>query len=353
MAEIRPLERSDLPAVATLLAGNLPVPMPEAQVPDFLARTLLDDPWSDPDLPSLVATENGDLIGFIASQVRRVRLDDRDLRGVCPSHLTVDPKRRGGAAGALLLRRLLTAGQDFTFSDTANDEVARMYKTFGGHLAHARAFDWMVVLRPLRWVRRVAATTILRSKQPREDIPVGALPFQAVRPRGGRWAFPEPEPDVIGENANAAAIVAQLPEMTRGLRLWVQYDQQFLDHLFGEIESHFGRLEQRLVRRNGQAIGWYAYVLNRSGIARILHLLTSDRDADAVLGDLVANVRGQGGAVITGRHEPHLARSLQRRLPVLGFARRPMIHCHDTEIRATLATSDSLLTQLDGEWFVT
>lgn len=353
MAEIRPLERADLPAVAALLEGNLPIPVPEGEIPNFLARTLLDDPWSDEDLPSLVATEGGDVIGFIASQVRRVRFEDRTLRAVCPSHLTVDPESRGTAAGALLLRRLLTAGQDFTFSDTANDEVVRMYRTFRGHLDHARCFDWMVVLKPVRWLRRVAAATIVPRSAPRNDIPVGAFPFQAAIPRGSRWSFPDPQPDVTGEDVDAATVVAHLPEMTRGLRLWVDYDERYLDHLFGEIESHFGRLERRLVRRNGQAIGWYAYALNRSGIGRVLHLLTSEDDADAVLGELVAGVRERGGAVITGRHEPHLTRPLQRRLPVLGFARRPVIHCHDIEIRATLATNRALLTQLDGEWFVT
>src|SRR5436305_1598 len=148
MAEIRPLERADLPSVATLLEANLPAWTGEEDLRKSLADTYLDAPWCDPELPALVAAEGGQLIGFIGAQPRRFRFGERTLRAVCPSHLTVDPNSRAGATGALLFRRLLTAGQDFTFSDTANDEVARMCRAFGGDLDHSRAFDWMVVLRP-------------------------------------------------------------------------------------------------------------------------------------------------------------------------------------------------------------
>jgi hypothetical protein len=133
----------------------------------------------------------------------------------------------------------------------------------------------------------------------------------------------------------------------------MDYDEQFLITCFGKMESHFGRLTCRLVRRAERPLGWSAYVPSRRGVSRILHLLTTDRDAGAVLGDLVAHARMQQTAVLTGRHEPHLALPLQRRLPVLGFARRPIIRCHRPGIVAALASSRSLLTQIDGEWFVT
>jgi GNAT superfamily N-acetyltransferase len=355
MAEMRAFEPADLPAVAELLEANLP-PWTSAQegVSGSLADTYLGDPWSDPELPSLVAAdENGKAIGFIGAQVKRIRLDDRTLRGVCISHLTVDPQQRGGATGALLLRRLLTQGQDFTYSDTANDEVVRMWHAFGGHLDHARAFDWMVVLKPVSWLGTLGTDTVLRRDLGRGQIPVGALPFQAARPRSGRWTFPEPDPGVISEDVGTAEIVEHLPEMAREFRLWIDYDEEFLDHVFDRMDSHFGRLVRRLVRRDERPLGWYAYVPKRRGVSRVLHLMTGDADADAVLGDLVAHARGEKTAVLTGRHEPHLTLALQRRLPVLGFARRPVVHSHDPEIYAALASRSSILTQLDGEWFIT
>jgi hypothetical protein len=352
MAEIRPFERDDLSAVAALLRANLAQTPAEEQIAQGLGATFLDDPWRDEELPSLVATEEGDVIGFIASQVRRFRLDDRVLRAVAPSHLTVAAGRRGGAAGALLLRRLLTAGQDFTYSDTANDEVARMWQAFGGHLDPGRACDWMIVLRPVRWLRTLTVGTIGRRLEA-EQIPVGAFPFQAARPRIGRRAFLESEPEVSGEDVDAAAIVEHLPEMAARFRLRADYEERFLDYLFGEIESMFGQMTRRLVRRAGRPIGWYASVPRPGGVSRILHILTSEPNGDAVLGELVDHARERKSNLITGRLEPHLTQPLLRRTPVLGFARRPLIHSQDLEIRAALATSSSLLTQLDGEWFLT
>jgi hypothetical protein len=245
-------------------------------------------------------------------------------------------------------------GQDITFSDTANPDVARMWHTFGGHVDHARSCDWMVVLRPLRWGRHLATDAVMRRDLGRGQVPVGALPFQALRQNGGRWAFPPPQKGVTGTDVDSAVIVERLGELTRGRKLWVDYDKEFLDHLFGLIGSRFGEVRLRLVTRGDRAIGWYAYVPNRSRVSRILHLLVGDRDedADAVLADLVAHNREQGAAVLAGRHEPHLTRVLQPRFPVLGFSQRPVIHSHDSKLLAMLGTSGSVLTRLDGEWFV-
>jgi hypothetical protein len=352
MADIRPFDRADLSAVTALLHTELTPETPKEQISHDLAARFIDSPWSDEDLPSLVATDDGgEVTGFIAAHVRRFRFDDRVLKGVCVSDLTVAADRRGGAAGALLLRRMLTAGQDFTFSDTANDDVARMWQTFGGHLDHARACDWMVLLRPIRWLRTLSTEAFLR-RLGQGQFPVGAFPFRPATPRSSHWTFPEPAPDVTVEDVNSATIVEQLPEMTGGFRLWVDYDEQYLDHLFKELESHYGQLARRLVRRGKRPVGWYAFVPRQGGVSRVLHLHTTDRDVDLVLGDLVAQAREQKSAVLAGRYEPHLTPALQRRLAVLGFARRPVIHSHDPEILATLATSRSLLTQLDSEWWV-
>jgi hypothetical protein len=87
------------------------------------------------------------------------------------------------------------------------------------------------------------------------------------------------------------------------------------------------------------------------GVSRVLHFLAAVRNADAVLNDLLHASEG-GSAAISGRQEPNLTQALYQRTPIFGFARRPVIHCHDPNILAALATGKSLLTQLDGEWFV-
>ena len=53
MATIRPFERSDLPSVSRLLRANIESWWRDDE---FLSGTLLDHPWADDELRSLVAT---------------------------------------------------------------------------------------------------------------------------------------------------------------------------------------------------------------------------------------------------------------------------------------------------------
>lgn len=354
MANIRALHRSDLPAVDRLLRQHLRYwPDPEEGA-RFLADTLLDHPWADEELPSLVATgEDGEVTGFIGAQVRRMCVGGREIRGVCCSHLVVAPSHRGGAAGALLLRRLMSGGQDITWSDTAIPSVVRMWQVFGGKLDAARSCDWMIVLRSTRWLRGIATGGMRKRSRGRDLVPVAALPFQAAGPRVMGRAFPEASPEVEGEDATPAAIVDALPQVDREGRLRVDYDEDFLTFLFRQIETSSGTFVRRIVRRGDQPIGWYGYVHGADGVCRVLHLAAFDPNGDDVLSELVRHTRASGCTVLAGRLEPHLIDPLRKRFAVLGFARDPVIHARDPELRAMALTSSSLLTRLDGEWFVT
>ncbi len=350
MTEIRPFERTDLKAVIALLEARLHWWTHDES---FLAQTLIDSPWADPELPSLVAVDDqGDILGFIGAQVRRLRFDDRELRGVCCAHLTVAADRGAGPAGALLLRRLLSGGQDLTWTDSPTEGVVRMWRAFGGHLDHPRSCDWMLVLKPVRWAGGIVAAMARRAPM-REALPVAALPVQASGRRFVPRAFPPPPPEVRGEDATAATIVAELPALTRGLRLRIDYDQPYLEGLLAEVGAVMGSVVTRLVRRDQNPVGWYCYLARPGGASRVLHLCAPEPEVETVVSELTEHARAGGSAALTGRLEPHLEGPLRRRLAVIGFARQPVIHVRDPEVQAVLATSSSLLTHLDGEWYVT
>jgi hypothetical protein len=350
MGTIRPFERADLPAVTALMEARLPGWL---WGESLLAETLVDHPWADPEIPSLVAVDDDEVIGFMGAQVRRMRIDDRAIRGVCCSHLVV-ADRATALTGARLVRKMLSGPQDLSWTDSATDTVMRMWGALGAYFDHTRACDWMLVLRPARWVAAALAARARRATFARDLTAFDAVPLQALRP-GARRNSHIPEAGVSGSDPGIEGLIEALPSITADARLRVDYDAPHLEGVFSQIRTALGPPTRRVVIRDGSPIGWYAYVPQEGGIARVLHVSTLEREADAVLGDLIDHARTEGVNLLTGRAEPYLGAALKRRGAGLGYSRHRqlVIHTRDSEIRELLASSSSRLTSLDGEWFVT
>ena len=135
MTAIRPLERRDLPAVARLyerVARSGSSDPPPALV-TYFERTLLDHPWYDAELPSLVyADRNGRIVGFLGVHARRLLLRDRPLRMVCSGQLVADPDAGAPGVGGLLLRKCLAGPQELTITDGATEAVRVLWQRLGG-----------------------------------------------------------------------------------------------------------------------------------------------------------------------------------------------------------------------------
>src|SRR5438132_8522994 len=71
---IRPVERSDLPKAVSLYESLMRSgsQVPPIHLREYFERTLLDHPWADPAIPSLIFVDaDGEILGFIGSHVRR------------------------------------------------------------------------------------------------------------------------------------------------------------------------------------------------------------------------------------------------------------------------------------------
>ena len=329
-------------------------PLPGSNNLDFLAATLLDAPWVDAELPSLVAEDDdGRILGFIGVQPRRLTLDGAPIRAVCCSHLVVAPDARTTALGPRLVKHVLSGPQAMTWSDTGTEVVARMWKAFGGFVDPVRSLDWMLVLHGGRWLGRVVAAAARERGRPgRDAVPVGGVPLHALGRRLMRRAFPDGADGVAWEPASAAEVTRDLPAMARALRLRADYDEESLTAVLALVASAGGEARSATVRRAGRPIGWYVYLM-RHGVARVLACLGDPREADATLFALAEDVRQHGGTALGGRLEPFLAEALSARMAVLGFARRPVIHVRDPAVRTALAEGSAALSLLDGEWWVT
>src|SRR3954447_3580945 len=346
-ATIRPFGREDLTAVAGLLGGHLPN-RPAADLAGFLRATLLDDPWADPELPSLVAEHDGRIVGFIARQPRRMELDGEPLPAVCCSHLTVAPDERAAGLAPRLAVACLDGPQRLTVSDSAGDVVVRLWRVLGGDVDNARACEWMVALRPARWAAGAARSLVGRHAL---ELPVGSVPLQALWQRTlrrGRAATA----GVEAIDADGAALAEQLEALSSRMRLRPVADGAHLAHVLATVPATGRTLDARVVRRGGQAIGAWAWTARPGGIAQVLALTARERCGAEVLGTLTHAAYAAGATVLAGRLEPHVRDVVRPRGPALGLMRLPVFHTRDDAVRAALASTASLVPKLEGEWWV-
>jgi hypothetical protein len=368
MSGIRPLEREDLPAIVRLYEQIMRGGEPAPHLVEFFERTLLDQPWADPEIPSLVYAEDGEILGFIASSVRRMRYEGSEIRLGCSGHLLSRPDARTRGVGALLLRAYLAGPQDLTISDGSTETVRRIWHGLGGDTVYLGCLSYIQVFRP--W--RLAADYLLGrpSLTPLHTIvgPVSSGLDAVARLVTGHMLQPE-QPEGTVEQLTPAAMIEHLPQVTASLRLVPAYDRVYLDWLFQELAQVVNRgplwaagdgrrlvargpLWAELVRQGDRVLGWYVCHLRRGGFCRVLQVAAGPRDAETVFGHLAYRARKRGAAGLYGRLEPGVFGPVSTGRSLLRVHEgRMLAHSRDRGILDAIYSGNSLVTRLDGEWW--
>jgi hypothetical protein len=358
---IRPLERPDLPSVSALVRGTLGLGPPGAEpaLAAFLRRTLIEQPWSDPEIPSLVALDaDGQVVGFVAAEVRRVRVGGRPLRFAWAAHTAVAPASRSHAAGFLLMRSLLEGPQDATLGDGASPLMEQMWLRLGGRRLEQKGIHWVRVFRPasvaahLVPVRRARLRAGMRAAAGRLDDLTSPFVRRVLAP-----ALTPPREEALTppreEALTPAAMLDAWPRVARGLVVHADYDEGFIDWLFHELRGvrARGELVTRLVKdARARPLGWYVYFLRPGWRSEVLQVAaTSERALGVVLDHLLAHAYAHGSAAVRGRLEPGMLDAVARRRCVLWHRGAAVAHARDPHVLATIESPHALLTRLDGD----
>lgn len=346
---IRVFEPDDLPAVARLYARALPgATLPVAQRAAGLAR-VLDHPWADPDLPSLVyADPSGQIGGFLASHVRRVTIDGEPLRLACSGPLVVDPALRNRTADAQLTRAHVEGEQDITIADAAAPPLRRMWETLGAVTAQSRSLEWIKVLRPASLASELALSSRGRPRAHRVVRRAAAAP-DALLLRAARLAHST----LHDEPLTPALMLAHHARLTIGARLRPDYDEAYLRWLFGELRAARtrGELVARMVSgESGAAMGWFVAHMPKHGVARVLQVVARPRDMGTVFNHMLLRAaRDRAAIAVRGRLEPQLLEAVAEHRCVLRHAGGTLLHARDPDLAAVAASSSAALTLLDGD----
>ena len=356
-ATVRPLLAGDLEGASGLFLRQLGGPGLEtiADARTFLQRTLVDDPWADPEIPSLVSqAPDGRIVGFIGTSVRRVRVDGEACRAAYASHLVADPDYPNRTVGLFLLRAFLRGAQDVSLSDTATPQVRSIWTTLGGVPIHHLSTAWLRVLRPTATV-----SAVVRHRGGRATG-AAARALDLLSPltdRAARRVAPDAsiahDELLDGVELTPALAIESLAAVTAGARITPDYDEPYLAWLYRRLRepSPRGRVELRLVRARGSAIGIYAYYLQPGEVCRVLQVCCRERHAEAVIGDLHRHAYERGAAALYGRIEPHIHEAVARRGALVRTAPRALVHTRDAACVDALQHGRSALTWIDGEWW--
>jgi hypothetical protein len=353
---IRPLRRDDLPQVASLIelvyrSGSR---VPPPGLVSHLEKILLNHPWADAELPSLVYVDrDGAVKGFLGLHVRRMMFDGRPIRVACGGQLATEPAVRGQAAGALLVREYLRGPQDLSLTDSASEIVQQMWERFGGETVHLQCIGWVRLFRPWRF----ASEFLFRERKALKQAgrAVSSVLDPATSMAAGSYVSVR-RPDVSATQLTPRDLAATLPKLADRVRLRPDYDEEFLAWLFqrlAEVTSR-GTPVGFVVRDGaGRELGWYMYFLQVGGISRVLGIAANARSVGSVLDHLLHHAQSSGSAGLQGRLEPELVEPLSRRRCLFhSSGYRVLIHSSRPEILCAIQSGAALLTRLDGDYWM-
>ena len=207
MSEVRPMRPDEIPEIAELyrVVDRSDWRIPPSEITGFFQRILLEDPWSDPDIPTLVHVEDsGEITGFIGSHVRRMRFDETTIRMASGGPLIAHPKVRNRAVGPRLWKQYLAGPQELTIADGASDEMRQIFELIGGQMMHPSSIAWARVFRPFSFMGNRVLHLHPREKGARRAGLVGPRP--RLGESGGLFPCPgRPYGDDRAADAGTAA----------------------------------------------------------------------------------------------------------------------------------------------------
>lgn len=349
---IRPLRHDDLGAVVALyqrvVRGGGATP---EWLEGYFRETLLEHPWYDEELPSLVSEEaDGRIGGMIGVHARRLLFDGRPIRLACSGQLVADPAI-GGAPGFFLVRAFLAGPQEISITDGANESARAIWTRLGGVVRELESISWMAALRPAR-----AGLDVWTSRRPRGLLRSGG---DAIgRASDSVWQRRSHGADRSAFTSTPLApelLTALLPELGAGRRIAAAYDVGFSRWLLDTLgrSTQRGELRARVVEGNdSQRLGAFVYYRRRGGRSQVIGLLARPGHLRQVCESLFHDARRGGAAYLAGRLEPGVTEAMRGRRLFLRYSGEALVHARDEGLLRAVRAGEASLTLLDGEYWM-
>jgi hypothetical protein len=356
VTDVRPLERDDIPRIASLRQRIFEQSRHAAttSLEDYYRTTFLEHPWATPSVSSLVLHGENDVLGFIGVLPRPLQLGSERLVSITTTEFMVAPEARG-VAGLALMRKAFESPHDIAFSDRCNEQARGMYEAVGGQLSPWHCMYWMVSLDggrttfedrrrrglmrgvPSRALRRVARIV------DRVDARLGARPF-AEAPSGTQDQ-PLALDTVINLVPKVAGPNTAVPVYDAGTLRWL------LERTM--VRRTDSRLISAQVLRGDVIVGWFIYVLRPDGEANVVQLAATRGNDRAVFEHLLYHATTNGVTALEGRGDKKFASSVSELgLPMTLGQPWTVVRSKRPELLIQFLNGNAFFSRLESEWWL-
>jgi hypothetical protein len=320
----------------------------------YLEEVYFDNPWHDPELPSLVCEDaNGRIDGFLGVIPRPMTARTGEpVRAAATSNFKV----RGNPLAAVRLLRTFFAGpQDLSVANGANPSSKKIWEACGGISVPLCSLDWFRPIRPARAALELAA------QQRTRPLPSGMRQLADLADLvGGRPLARRHMPDGKApghslrelDEAMAVEALAKAPQFD----VCPVYEPPAFRWLLemSRKKAIAGMLRSVAVRDEARQrdIGWFVYYQKKPRVAEVLQLVALEGRLDAVLRAAIRDAAGHGVALLRGDVDARNLQAYRDAVCLLNSGRWMLVHAREPAILETFRQGRALFTALDGERWI-
>lgn len=352
---IRPFVESDLPAIAELYVKVFPQgrQYSHQRLQARFSRILLQNPWYDPSIPSLVYEQQGMVVGFLGIVVRPMMLGNVPLRVAVSNHFMVDPDSRSTKAGLSLLSKLFAGPQDLAIAESG-DSSRKIWEALGGRTSLGYSLYWTRLLRPAHYVLYQLGRKALPRPLGWLSRPLCNVADAIVTRIRQSPLYQQPRP--AEEELSSRELLDCLARFPKASALRPSYDEYSLNWLLTVLAEKRaqGSLRKVLVRgEQNEIVGWYIYYLNAGGVSTVLQIWVSPPGRlDRILEHLCYHAWRQGSIAVTGRLQPRFTKEYGANHCLLHWRSWMLVHARDPKILEAMDHQDAFFTSLEGESWI-
>lgn len=354
---VRALDRRDV-APVTELYRNVLGKGDQASSDPLRARLqsiLLDHPWYDDAIPSLVfEDEGGRIVGCIGVMPRPMSFNGRKIIAAVSHSFIVEPGSRSSLAALELARHFLSGPQDLSMAEGSNVS-RRIWELSGGSTSLLYSMSWTRPLRPSRY-----ALAFLSRRGLSPAFGWVLKPFcrliDGVTPLISRTPFHLRRPLNSEEELDGETLRQNLADFETDRTLHPHYDGNSSSWLLQMLarKKNRGTLQKVNVRDGRRTLGWYVYYENFDDTGEVVQIGAKENCIDRVLDHLFYRAKRNGLVAVTGQMDPVHFHALARKHCLFHHdgGSWMLIHSRHLDIVDAIHRGDAFLTRMDGEWWI-